>query len=473
MKIDNVNVRETIDKANKLLEEEKNISPALRAVFLVILMLMQVMFGPLKLNSKNSSKPPSTDPNRKKMTKKRSDNKPGGQKGRIGKQLKPISNPNKIKLLSIDKRTLPKDNYKETGFESRQVIDYVVSLEVTEYRAQVLVNEQGKRYVATFPTWVKRPVQYGNKIKATSVYMSQFQLIPYKRIEDYFRDQLGISLSLGSIYNFNQETYELLESFEEIIKQKLIHSKRLNVDETGININGSRLWLHTVCNDKWTYFYPHAKRGREAMDAMAILPYFKGVLCHDHWKPYYQYKQCQHSLCNAHHLRELKYAFEVDEQKWAKTLIDFLKKLNDIVTAAGGKINQNKSEEYRQQYHQLLVDAQKECPLTEAPREKGKRGRGKKTKSQNLLARLLNYQDDVLRFIDDRNVPFTNNLGENDLRMTKVQQKISGCFRSQQGAFNFCRIRAYLLTCQKHKIESTEALKMLFEGKLPVFVDSS
>jgi transposase len=124
--------------------------------------------------------------------------------------------------------------------------------------------------------------------------MSQFQLIPYLRIEDYFREQMGLSLSAGSLFTFNQEAYNLLALFEQITKQKLINTSRLNADETGININGTRIWLHTACNDLWTHFYPHYKRGSEAMDAIGILPKFKGILCHDHWKAYYKYT-CLHA----------------------------------------------------------------------------------------------------------------------------------------------------------------------------------
>ena len=473
MKIENINVRETIDNAKKLLSEEKNISKALKAIIQILLMLVEVMVGRHNLNSRNSSKPPSTDVNgkkRKKSNRKNSNRKPGGQPGRIGKQLKPVDDPQKIEILTVDKRTLPKGDYHEDGYESRQIFDYTVSICVTEYRSQILVDGNGKRYVAEFPSHIKRPAQYGPKVKASSVYMSQFQLIPYNRIEDYFSEQVGFNVSSGSIFNFNQEAYKLLEHFETIAKAKLITSTRLNADETGININGARLWLHTACNDKWTHFYPHKKRGTEAMNEIGIIPNFEGVLCHDHWKPYYKY-DCLHALCNAHHLRELEWSATEGKQKWAKKLKKFLEKLNKKVTDAGGVLSARQSDYYRKRYDRLLMDAEKECP--EPTRQKGQRGRTKKSKSRNLLERLLTYKDDVLRFMDHLEVPFTNNQGENDLRMTKVQQKISGCFRSAEGAYIFCRIRAYLITCRKHDVSPTEALQCLFQDKLPDFVDSS
>ena len=471
MKIDNIDVNKTIEGAKSLLKKEKNISPALRAVFELILVLMQAMLIRFGLNSRNSSKPPSSDPNRKKSNnnKPKSNRKPGGQVGRKGSQLKPFDSPDEIKDLKIDKRTLPKGNYTDVGYESRQVLDFKISIHVIEYRAQVLVDQKGNKYIASFPESVIRPIQYGAKIKSTAVYMSQYQLIPYNRIEDYFSDQLGLNISTGSFFNFNQEAYKNLEVFENIVKTKLIDSARINADETGININSKRLWLHTACNDKWTYLYPHQKRGSQAMDAIGILPKFNGVLCHDHWKAYYKY-DCLHALCNAHHIRELEWSASEDKQSWAKKMQSFLLKLKDKVDDAGGVLSKKHINYYIKRYRKILTEAELECPAPKVSRKKGKRGKTKKSKSRNLLERLMTYSDDVLRFMKDIDVPFTNNLGENDLRMTKVQQKISGCFRSYEGALIFCRIRSYLITCRKHNVSPTDALESLFKGKLPDFV---
>lgn len=470
MKIDNNNVRQTLETAKSMLAKEKNISPAFLAVLNLLLMFMQMMLDRFGLTSKNSSKPPASDPNRAKKNNKNSNGrKPGGQKGRLGVQLKPISNPDIIEKIAIDKRSLPKSNYRDGGFEARQVVDFDISVIVTEYRAQILIDEKGKSYVAEFPSFVTRPIQYGAKTKAAAVYMSQYQLLPYNRIEDYFSAQIGLTVSAGSLFNFNKDAYDRLEEFEKIAIEKLVSSLLLHSDETGINVNGKRIWLHTACNEKWTHFFPHTKRGSEAMDAIGILPKFKGVLCHDHWKAYYTYS-CQHALCNAHHLRELEWSATEDKQRWAATMKEFLSKLNDAVTTAGGKLTSKQCAFYRKKYNEILGVAQKECPAPEMPRKQGQRGRIKKSKSRNLLERLLSYQGDVLRFMYNAHVPFTNNQGENDLRMTKVQQKISGCFRSEEGALIFCRIRAYLITCRKHEIDATEALEILFKGKLPDFV---
>ena len=320
--------------------------------------------------------------------------------------------------------------------------------------------------MAAFPIGVDKAVQYGNGIKAHSVYMSQFQLVPYNRIQDHFSDQIQVPVSEGSIFNFNQEAYQLLGDFENRAKSKLVEADLAHADETGINIGGKRHWLHGVSNDLWTLYYPHEKRGTEAMNEMGVLPEFMGILCHDHWKPYYTYN-CTHALCNAHHLRELTRAWEQDGQKWALEMKTFLETINQKVIDAGGALDVGESQKQRRKYRALIKKAENECPEPERPKKKGKRGRIKKTKSRNLLERLRDYENDVLRFMDIDYVPFSNNLAENDIRMTKVQQKISGCFRSIEGAKIFCRVRSYLSTCRKHGISPTEALRSLFDGKLP------
>ena len=473
MKLDNIDVNTTLKKAKELLAKEKNISPGLQAMFELLILIITLLTNRLGLNSKNSSKPPSSDPNRKKAAKRNSSgNKAGGQKGHKGTQLKPVDNPDKVEVLKIDRRTLPRDIYTEAGYDKRQVIDIETKIVITEYQAQILENSSGKQFTAKFPLGVTRPIQYGASTKASSVYMSQFQLVPYNRIEDYFSDQVGLNISTGALFNFNKEAYDLLAEFEQIAKDKLINSSRINSDETGINVNGKRIWLHTACNDLWTHFFPHLKRGSEAMEEIGILPKFKGVLCHDHWKPYYLYS-CLHSLCNAHHLRELEWSATEDNQKWAEKMKVFLKMLNEKVDDAGGKLSKRQRLYYQKKYEKILDEADKECSASTAERKPGQRGRLKKSKSRNLLERLIDFKDDVLRFVDDADVPFTNNQGENDLRMTKVQQKISGCFRSMDGAYIFCRVRSYLITCRKHGIAATDALETLFKGKLPDFVQKS
>lgn len=469
MTINDTNVQDLMAKVKKQLEQEEDMTPALKSSIEMLLVIIAILVERLGTNSKNSSKPPSKDENRKKESKAKGKNKPGGQPGRIGKNLKPVEDPDIIKEINIDRSTLPEGNYQDCGYEARQIFDIDISRVVTEYRAQVLVDERGCRFVAPFPEEVSRPTQYGSSIKAHSVYMSLFQLIPYNRIEDYFDDQLGIPISAGSIFNFNQAAYDSLEIFEEWIRTRLINSTLIHADETGINIEGKKAWLHCASSPLYTFFYPHKTRGGEALEEMQILPLFQGTLCHDHWKVYYQYGQF-HALCNAHHLRELESACENDNYEWSRKMIELLKEIHKATKNAGGCLNSPEAEIYRQRYRDLILDAEKECPPPDKSSRKGKRGRIPRSKSRNLLERFRDHEDDVLRFMTNKEVPFSNNLAENDIRMTKVHQKISGCFRAWDGARIFCRVRSYLSTARKHGVSMAEALNLLFKGKLPDFV---
>lgn len=471
MKIDNIKIEEIIANVKKLVAEDKEITPALKAAIEMLILVVTIFVGRLSLNSKNSSKPPSQDPNRTRAERKASDKKPGGQIGRLGKALELVSNPDEVITIPLRRSELKDGSYKAAGYEVRQVFDIRISRYVTEYRAEKLADQSGKIYTASFPDGVFARTQYGNGIKAHSVYMSQFQLIPYDRIKNHFEEQISIPVSVGSVFNFNKEAYHRLEQFEELSKLKLKESSVLHADETGINIGGKRLWLHNASNDLWTHFYPHKNRGSEAMDEIGILPGFRGVACHDHWSSYYIYKNCLHSLCNAHHLRELQAVIDIDKHQWAKKMQDLLCEIKHLVDESGGKLEKKVADEYRIKYRKILSDGELESPLPPAQLNKNGtiRKNSKKTKDRNLLERLRDFEDDTLRFMEDALVPFTNNQGENDLRMTKVQQKISGCFRSMEGAKIFCRIRGYILTCQKHGVSITEAFKLLFEGNLPDF----
>lgn len=344
------------------------------------------------------------------------------------------------------------------------MIDVVMDVCVTEYRAEVVEDSDGNQYVATFPEHVTKAVQYGSSVRALSTYMSQYQLVPYNRVQEIFSDQFGLELSQGSIANFNKEAFDKLASFEEEVCKKLKSASVLNADETGIKIGDQNHWLHVLCTPKTTFFFPHEKRGKEAIADMGILADFKGVLCHDGWKPYFGY-ECDHALCNAHHLRELEWVIEFKSQAWAKAMKKLLLKVKDKTERRGGVLKPPEQEEYIALYRQIIKDAKKECPMTLPTKGSGKM-KTAQTKERNLLDRLEKYEDWVLLFMKEKKVPFTNNRAERDIRMTKVHQKISGCFRSMAGAKHFCRIRSYLLTSINRGHSPYHQMVKLFEQKL-------
>lgn len=471
-KKNNPAVAAAINKARDYLEKDKDIPVACRVMMELLISVIEMLTLDQKANSKNSSLPPSKDPNRIKKSKNNSTGKKaGGQKGSAGTTLSPVSNPDEIKVINMDKKKYPKSKYTHVGYEKRQVINIEIKRIVTEYQAEIVQDNKGNRHVADFPEEAKSSICYGNNVKAKAVYMNQHQMIPYQRIQEYFNDQMNTPMSVGSIFTFNKEAYKRLEEFESIVKDNLIGSEIIHADETSINVGGKRIWLHVASNSQWVHCSSHNKRGVEAMNDVGILPEFTGVLCHDHWKPYYTYTSCLHSLCNAHHLRELEAQIETGNQPWAKQMQDLLLQINNQVTKSDGVLAKKDIDIYTDKYRKILQDAVIDNPAPQ--RKKGQKGRLKKSKALNLIDRLIKHEDDVLRFMKTQYVPFTNNQGENDIRMAKVKEKISGCFRSDEGAKIFCRMRSYILTCQRHGIKPTKAIKMIFDGTLPDFVNST
>ncbi len=296
-----------------------------------------MLFDRLKLNSTNSSLSPSGDKLRrtrgkdKKLRKKKGEKSVGGQVGHDGNTLEQYEDVDEVVELSIDLRTLP-SNIKFTHGKPdiRQVIDLNFEFTVTEYRAEVLLGEDGSRFMATFPSHITKAIQYGLSVKSFAVYMSQYQLIPYARVAEVFKDQFGLSISQGTLCNFNKEAHNKLESFEKDLMKKLNNETVLNADETGIQIDTELAWIHVLCSPRLTFYYAHEKRGKDAMVDGGVIPEYKGTLVNDHWKPYLGY-DCKHTLCNAHHLRELQWVIDFIKEKWAKKMKLFLKKLNEEV----------------------------------------------------------------------------------------------------------------------------------------------
>ena len=471
MTINGLNIDNILLNAQNALKNDTSMSPSMRSMFEMLIMIIGLLVSRMGLNSKNSSKPPSQDINRVKVPKTETTKKPGGQLGRLGVTLLPVENPDEVITLPLNIHSLPLGDYVENGYEARQVVELDIKARIIEYRALVFKNMEGKTFTAEFPAGVTRAIQYGSSVKACAVYLSQHQLLPYERTAELFKNQADIPISVGTLFNFNKEAYERLEDFEMLVKEKLKHALLLHADETGINIGGKKHWLHCASNAQWTHFHPHTTRGTVAMAEAGILPEFTGTMIHDHWKPYYTYT-CLHALCNAHHIRELQWDMDNTESTWAEKMQKLLLTIHDEVKATAQEVLEpEKSLYYRNAYREIVEEGLSTMPQDpdKETNEKGKkkRGRIKHSKEHNLLIRLRDYENDILRFMDVSYVPFTNNRGENDIRMTKVQQKISGCFQSLEGAQIFCRVRSYLLTAQKHGISASEALKILFSGKLP------
>ena len=374
MKIDGLSVVETIESVEQSMPQQ-NISEDFKVKVENLILLARIMKDRLTTNSTNSSKPPSTDDMKDKGSKEgkvntESENKPkstrksGGQEGHDGAQLKLLENPDEIIYIPYNETTNFTGDYSFDNYQVRQVIDLKISRHVTEYRAEIITDQDGNKYYASFPENVTRPAQYSVDLKAHAVYMSQYQLIPYGRTAQQINDASEISVSTGSIYNFNCEAYNMLADFQKWLISTQTEASILHADETGANINGKNHWLHSLSNKVSTYFHIDEKRGSTAMDTMNVLPNFQGTLCHDHWKPYYKY-QCVHALCNAHHLRELKRAYEQDNQQWAKSLELLLLEMNAAVNASStGMLTEDEIKDYEKRYLAILEEGNNECPET-------------------------------------------------------------------------------------------------------------
>ena len=429
----------------------------------------------LAKNSHNSHKPPSTDGlkrvKRTKSLRKKSGRKPGGQKGHRGHHLKMVDKPDHIEYCHTPERChcgRSMRQKKVQRYERRQMYDLPeIKIEVTEYRAEVKRCACGSIHTASFPEGVDHPVQYGPRMRSQAVYLMNYQHLPYERtceaIEDFFHHRL----SPGTLFNFNKVCYENLQETEEMIKEKLISSPVIHNDETGSKVNEDLFWLHTTGTETLTHYACHPRRGREAMDDIGILPLFKGTSQHDFWQSYMTYDNCKHALCGAHHLRDLEYIRERYAQPWAqemKKLLCEIKETVDLEREKSDCLDTHTIRDFEGRYQEILVSGYMANPPPKQKAKKRKRGRVKQSEPLNLLDRFRDFPRETLAFMYDFTVPFDNNLAERDIRMMKLHQKISGTFRSIQGAHMFCRIRGYLSTVKKQNFNILQAINSVFDG---------
>jgi len=415
----------------------------------------------LKLNSTNSSKPPSSDGLQKpapKSLRVKTGRKPGGQPGHRGHTLKQVEEPDPTQIHCLEACTCGQcggvslKDAPVVDYERRQVFDLPpMRLEVTEHRAEIkCCPVSGLKVRAAFPADVEAPVQYGPNFQGLMLYLFNQQLLPFDRLRQICKDLFGQPLSLGTLASINTRASEVLAPVERAIIQGLTQAPAVSADESGVRVDGKLHWLHVAATSLLTFFGVHGNRGTQAMDALGVLPHCHSWLIHDFWKPYLKY-EALHALCNQHLLRELKFLSEQCHELWANELSDFLLAWkNDPRTKDG--LDEEVFHHAHRHYQRILAKGRKTHP-----RRKPGQGRTKQDKATNLLDRLEDYHLSVLAFLSDPSVPFTNNQGEQDIRMIKVKQKISGCFRTLDGAQCFARIRGYLSTCRKQGFNLRQA----------------
>lgn len=428
-------------------------------------------------NSRNSSKPPSSDGLAKKTRSLResSGKAPGGQAGHKGTTLKRVAQATQTIDHPLPWQcdhchgALPLADAEVA--ECRQVLDVpAAAFDVIEHRTLAVVCRCGQSHVSAFPAGVTEPVQYGPNVKALGVHLTQGQMLPYARAAELIQDIHGLCVSPGTLVSWVGEASVALQGTADVIAEHLRNAPLLNADESGLRVAGKLHWLHIAASDQLTWYGVHAKRGLEAIEAHGILPRRIGVLVHDCWAPYWRLDDSIHALCNAHLLRELAYVKEITGQDWPQAMTDLLLSANKSCAAARQKqqtFSATQIAAFRTMYDAIVSEGEQRNP--ESRQSAGKRGRAKQSIAFNLLRRFRQHADAVLLFISDLTVPFTNNTGERAVRMPKVKQKISGCFRTVAGAEHFCVIRSCLDTLRKQGYGMLDVLQRAFTGNpIPV-----
>ncbi len=455
---------EKFEKENKILRLENTMLKSQNEVLKAEIAELRVK---LESNSHNSNKPPSSDGYKKRPVKpafpKGKGSSQGGQKGHKGHTLQQVESPDKIVTCIPGICTCGREFEKEELMlaEKRQVFDLPQpKLEITEYQIfKASCPACGKEQKGVAPEGVNAPAQYGNKVKAFVVLLNVHYKLPFKKIQLLFGDLFGYPINESTISSAGDKCYEKLEKSERVIKSIIMGDNVVHADETGLRTAGKLHWLHTATTMLYTYLFVHEKRGSDAIQSnKSILRDYVGWLVHDCWGSYFKLRNLKHAICGAHILRELEGLIENRKTKWAKVFKSFL--LSVYKMPFEERVKQRKQIESR--YDRICNIGEKAEPPP--VKTTGSKGRHKRTKGRNLVERLIREKDAVLAFAFNKEVPFTNNLAERDIRPAKVKQKISNCFRTFKGAEIYARIEGFISTARKNKRCVLSELCTTFEG---------
>lgn len=439
---------------------------------------IQALEDQLAKNSGNSSKPPSSDGFKKpvkRSLRRPSGKKAGAQPGHPGHTLPAVAQPDHVQVYRVEQCQRCQGRLaavEAERYERRQVFEVPpLRLEVTEHQAEIKTCPGcGQVNQASFPEEVSQPVQYGPAFKAQLVYFNQYHHIPVDRTAEVMSDLYGQPVGDGTVVSASATVASQVKAVNEAVKVQLIQTGApVHLDETGSRVAQKLHWVHVASTAGLTHLELHPHRGTKAHDEIDILPQRTGPVVHDDYASYYRYKEAQHIACNAHHLRELEFIQARYAQPWAKSLADLLRQINQSVEAArqAGQtaLPPDQLVTFQQRYDDLLDQGFQANPRPEPEPGRSKiRGKPRQSPARNLLNRLYLHHQAVLMFMYDFKVPFDNNQAERDLRMVKLKQKVSGCFRTTEGAKIFCQIRSYISTVRKQHHNVLEALRAALVG---------
>ena len=459
---------ERLDK-NELIE----IIIALEATVLKLSAKVSELEARLAMNSKNSSKPPSSDGfNKQKSLRMPSGKKPGGQHDHKGSGLKMISEPDRFVTHEPEECALCPNagncHAKKSVIETRHEIDININTITTAHQTvSVVCPLSAERITGRFPDGIDSSVQYGVNMQALAVSLNTIGMVSINRTHEIINGMFGVPISTGTISAMVSGCAQKVAEPVKEIKEAIIEEPLIHNDETGTRVDKQTIWAHTASTEKLTYIEVQESRGKKGMDAIGILVGFLGTAIHDCWASYFMFGAIRHGLCNAHLLRELTAVVENTKQAWAQALIDLLLQMKSVKEQL---LSQNKHgptpyflNKFNLAFDGILADALAQNPIPK--RDGTQKGRLKRGKTGALVDRLILHKDKYLLFFTDFSVPFDNNQAERDIRMFKVKQKVSGCFRTMDGARDFAAIMSYIGTARKHGVSGFYAIKNALVGK--------
>ncbi len=474
--MDKKSVREEFDRLKSdfsNLSNGQKVSPEITTIVSGLIILMEIILSiflekKTKKTKENSSKPSSqTDKDDTSLTHKGSKGKGKEEQGDLAENTRTVET---TTVIPIDYCNHCGESLEETPcvcHERRTRIDIIFEKTGEHFDAEVKACPHCNTEVkAAFPDDMKGPLQYGNGIKAFVVCLLITQMVALKRAQKMLNTLIGKVISEATLLGYIMRLHLALEKWEASAKEALFKQPAIHTDETSLRVNKKNHWIHVYSSGDIVLKFLHRKRGKEAMQEINIIPRYGGTIIHDCWASYLSYSHCSHGLCGSHILRELTFIIESNNYRWAKNIKKLLQEACKTVSKRKSKrVSKMQYARLQRRYRNILTRGEAELPpvLTQCD---GKRGRIAKSDAHNLLERLTKHEEAVLLFARDSHVAFTNNRAERDLRMAKVKQKVSGCFRSEKYAQAYCRVSSYLQTMSNKGVNPLIAIQMALTGKL-------